>query len=196
MVCTFSPPGVSSARANSRRASARRRASGAMLDRSRMASSSAASSSVVQCGSVSNTRFAMLAAAALVKVMQRIFSGSTPASSRLITRCASTWVLPEPALAETQAETSGSDDLALQPPHGGRDVGRRSHVARLPPPSSRAAGARPFLDAREMVVVAVMGRPHRMHERAIGLALVLEAPGQRGELFAARDRPGCPACPP
>ena len=57
----------------------------------------------------SNTRFAMLAAAALVKVRQRIFAGSTPSSSSRITRCASTWVLPEPALAETQAETAGSD---------------------------------------------------------------------------------------
>ena len=59
--------------------------------------------------SVSKTRFAMLAAAALVKVMQRMCAGSTPSSSRRITRCASTWVLPEPALAATQADTAGSD---------------------------------------------------------------------------------------
>ena len=83
-----------------------------VADRSRMAASRAASSSVVQCASVSNTRFAMFAAAALVKVMQRIFSGSTPASSRLMTRCASTWVLPDPALAATHAETAGSDTAA------------------------------------------------------------------------------------
>ena len=51
----------------------------------------------------------MLAAAALVKVMQRIFSGATPSSSSRITRCASTWVLPEPALAATQADTAGSE---------------------------------------------------------------------------------------
>ena len=55
----------------------------------------------------------MLAAAALVKVRQRIFAGSVPLSSRRITRCASTWVLPEPALAETQADAAGSDAAML-----------------------------------------------------------------------------------
>ena len=54
----------------------------------------------------------MLAAAALVKVMQRIFSGATPDSSSRITRCTSTWVLPEPAFAETNAEEAGFDALA------------------------------------------------------------------------------------
>ena len=43
---------------------------------SRIAASSASSSSVTQWPSVVNTRSAMLAAAALVKVMQRIFSGA------------------------------------------------------------------------------------------------------------------------
>ena len=81
-----------------------------------MAALSAVSSSAVQRRSSSNTRFAMLAAAALVKVMQRIFAGSTPSSSRRITRCASTWVLPEPALAATQAETAGIRGLHLQAP--------------------------------------------------------------------------------
>ena len=108
MVCTFSPPGVSSALANSRRAMARCVASGVLPVASLIFSSSAASSSVVHSASVSNTRVAMLAAAALVKVMQRIFAGSSPRSSRLITRCTSTCVLPEPALAETNTERSGS----------------------------------------------------------------------------------------
>ena len=54
----------------------------------------------------------MLAAAALVKVMQRIFSGGTPSSNSRITRCTSTWVLPEPAFAETNAEAAGSDARA------------------------------------------------------------------------------------
>ena len=116
MVCTLRPPGVSSARAKSRRARARfapgNEVPSVKPDRSRTAASRAASSSVVQCASVSNTRFAIFAAAALVKVMQRIFSGSTPASSRLITRCASTCVLPDPALAATHAETAGSDTAA------------------------------------------------------------------------------------
>ena len=51
---------------------------------------------------------AMLAAAALVKVMQRIFSGGTPDNSSRITRCTSTCVLPEPALADTKADAVGS----------------------------------------------------------------------------------------
>ena len=108
MVCTFSPPGVSSAEANSLRARARWPASAFLPVLSRILLSSASSSSVVHSASVPNTRFAMLAAAALVKVMQRILAGSTPRSSRLMTRCASTWVLPEPALAATNADTSGS----------------------------------------------------------------------------------------
>ena len=116
MVCTFSPPGVSSASGEQparprppRRDPARRSRSPDRLVelRRRRASSSAASSS--------NTRFAILAAAALVKVMQRIFAGSTPSSSSRITRCASTWVLPEPALAATQADS--------------RRVGRRRSAA-------------------------------------------------------------------
>src|SRR5258706_15349929 len=60
----------------------------------------------------------MLAAAALVNVMQRIFDGSTPAgepsSMSLMTRCASTWVLPEPALAETNTAADGSDASACR----------------------------------------------------------------------------------
>ena len=76
MVCTLSPPGVSSASANSRRARARS-AGVRMRDRHPAGSPrrASASSSAVQCRSSSNTRFAMLAAAALVKVMQRIFAG-------------------------------------------------------------------------------------------------------------------------
>ena len=52
--------------------------SGWAMPASRIAASSAASSSVTQWPSVVNTRSAMLAAAALVKVMHRIFSGGTP----------------------------------------------------------------------------------------------------------------------
>ena len=54
----------------------------------------------------------LAAAAALVKVMQRIFSGGTPDSKRRITRCTSTWVLPEPALADTKVDAFGSDARA------------------------------------------------------------------------------------
>ena len=56
---------------------------------------------------VSNTRVAILAAAAFVKVTQTIFDGSSPRSSRLITRCTST-CLPHLALADTNTERSGS----------------------------------------------------------------------------------------
>ena len=90
MVCTLSPPGVSKASANSRRASARKAASGRSFDIARIAWSSSPSSSAVHLASVSNTVFAMLAAAALVKVRQRIFVGSVPPSRSRITRCAST----------------------------------------------------------------------------------------------------------
>ncbi len=36
-------------------------------------------------------------------------AGRHPASSRRMTRWVSTWVLPEPALADTQAELEGSE---------------------------------------------------------------------------------------
>ena len=112
MVCTFSPPGVSSAQANSFRAASRSFAVGCAMPASRIASLSASSPSVTQWPSVVKTRSAMLAAAALVKVMQRIFSGGTSASSRRITRCTSTCVLPEPAFADTKVEAAGSDARA------------------------------------------------------------------------------------
>ncbi len=118
IVCTLSPPGTSSAAANSVRARMRVAASIVVTPMSRMAASSAASSSAIQLRSVSNTRTAMLAAAALVKVMQRIFDGSTPpeppCSISRITRCASTWVLPDPALAATNAAAPGSDAAACR----------------------------------------------------------------------------------
>src|SRR3984957_9952506 len=72
----------------------------------------AVSLSVTHRPRVENTRSAMLAAAALVKVMQRIFSGGTPDSSKRVTRCTSTWVLPEPAFAETNDDETGFDALA------------------------------------------------------------------------------------
>ena len=109
MVCTFSPPGVSSAQANSLRAVNSIARSTSRMPVSRIAAASVASSIATHCPSLPNTRSDMLAAAALVKVMQRIFSGGTPSSSSRTTRCTSTWVLPEPALAETNTDASGSD---------------------------------------------------------------------------------------
>ena len=107
MVWIFKPPGVSTVRAKRRRAKARSvNAKGAPV--LRISLSSASSSSVVHFDNVSKTRRDIFAAAALVKVRQRIFDGGVPASSRRITRWVSTWVLPEPALAETHAVTPGS----------------------------------------------------------------------------------------
>src|SRR5271156_869692 len=185
MVCILSPPGVSSARANRRRACARR-APGIPPGGAPMAASSASSSSVVQRPSVSNTRFAMLAAAALVKVRQRIFSGCTPASRRLITRCARTCVLPDPALAATHAETPGSDTSPCNcSTAGGMMLG--DLIAAVSCSTGNvvfgAAGGRPFLDACEVVVITVARLPHRMHERTIGLVVIIEPPHQDRKLF-------------
>ncbi len=66
MVCTFSPPGVSSACANSRRARSRRAASGLRPSILTISASSSSSESGVHFASSPNTRFAMLAAAAFV----------------------------------------------------------------------------------------------------------------------------------
>src|SRR5262249_46762504 len=186
MVCTFSPPGVSSAMANRRRASVRRAASGWIFEIRAMAVLSAVSSSAVQRRSSSNTRFAMLAAAALVKVMQRIFAGLTPSSRSRITRCASTWVLPEPALAATHAETAGSDASICTRM---RSAGI-SRIARwifivysLALCRIVRATGRPLLHASQMVIGAVAGFPHRQHQWPIRLFLVLEPCGDLGELF-------------
>ena len=195
MVCTLSPPGVSSARANSRRASApcglaalrcarrwRRRA------RHRRAWSSAerVEDALRHIGS-----------GRLGEGDAEDFSGATPASSRLITRCASTRVLPEPALAATHAETPGSETspciAARQRMISANLIGRYHSRARC---RHLAAGRRPFLDAREVVVIAVARLPHRMHQRAIGLVVIVEPPHQRRRASQAPDRPGCPACPP
>src|SRR5271165_1812344 len=70
---------------------------------------SAPSLRLVHSASWLKTRSAMLAAAALVNVRHKIFAGGAPASRSLKTRCARTWVLPLPALAETQAEDLGFD---------------------------------------------------------------------------------------
>ena len=111
MVWIFSPPGVSTVRAKSRRASSSaagppaRAGTGAPV--SRIAPRRPSSSRRVQAARSRNTRIDMLAAAALVKVRHRMRDGATPASSSRSTRWASTCVLPDPALADTQAEVPG-----------------------------------------------------------------------------------------
>src|ERR1700733_3412620 len=182
MVCTFSPPGVSSAQANSFRAVVRSLALGCAMPMAMIAWSSAWSSSVTQWPSVENTRSAMFAAAALVKVTQRIFSGGTPSSSRRITRCTGTCVLPEPALAETKAEAAGSDARTCAARMASGIWRKGFTIARSPFLNPEAAGRRPLLDAGEVVIVAVTVRPHRQIERRIRLILVVELPDQYFEL--------------
>src|SRR5688572_12341916 len=80
--------------------------------------------------------------------------GRQPASSSRMTRCVSTWVLPEPALAETQAERAGSEASAC------RSVVQSSHpsgVLSSGPVASLliivlAIRGCPFGDACQMIV--------------------------------------------
>ncbi len=154
-------------RANSRRARARcgRAAglAGGSFDLGVERGVGAACSSPPTC----RTRaFAILAAAALVKVMQRILAGPTPRSSRLMTRCASTCVLPEPALAETKAEVSGSAaSICTLMTSGGNGAGAFTSRALI-----AAAGSDHSLDPREVIVVSVVVAPHWMHQRHIGVS--------------------------
>ena len=75
MVSIFRPPGVSTARANSVRASRTCARVGVAPSSSVSSATRLSSSSVTQRPSRSNTRIAMLAAAALVKVRQRMRPG-------------------------------------------------------------------------------------------------------------------------
>ena len=75
----------------------------------------------------------MLAAAALVKVMQRIFSGGTPSSRSRITRLTSTWVLPAPALAETNADNRGFERASAVARTAGVDARRLHGISSIVP---------------------------------------------------------------
>ena len=112
MVRMLIPPGASSTRANRRRAITRSSASGARSISLAISWSSSASSASAQRPSWAARRLRISAAAALVKVRQRIRSGFTPARSSRVTRSVSTLVLPVPALASTQADCAG--DVALR----------------------------------------------------------------------------------
>ena len=141
----------------------------------------------VHCASVLNTRSAILAAAALVKVRQRMREGGAPPSSRRSTRCASTCVLPEPALAETQAEARGVGSARLRDARCQRNLAAApcALMARLLR-SRQAAGRRPFLDAREMIVVAETAGEFRIGARQIGrlrLRELLEQSDEFGEML-------------
>ena len=108
MVWIFIPPGASSTWANSCRARRIVAASGAWPVRVSSQPASLSSAAVAQSASRSDRRFDISAAAALVKVRQRIFAGGVPASISDSTRSVSTLVLPVPAEAATQTLASGS----------------------------------------------------------------------------------------
>ena len=92
-----------------RRAIARRAASGLRPSISCNSAASAASSLVTHSPRILKTRVAISAAAALVKVSARIREGSVPSSSSRTTLRDRTKVLPDPALALTQAEARGRE---------------------------------------------------------------------------------------
>ncbi len=107
MVRMLMPPGASRTRANRRRATMRPAGSGVRSMSCSISSSSLAGSASAQRPSWLASRLRISAAAALVKVRQRMRSGLTPSSSNRVTRSVSTLVLPVPALASTQAEWPG-----------------------------------------------------------------------------------------
>ena len=108
MVRILSPPGVSSTSANSSRARVRSSSVAARPSRPPRSSCSAASLAIAHLPRRSLSRLAISAAAALVKVRQRILPGGVPASSRREIRSMRTRVLPVPALADTQTDWVGS----------------------------------------------------------------------------------------
>ena len=111
MVCTASPCGASSTSANRRRAMASTSGPASVRSAARSLVSSAALHRA-QCASRPNTRVCISAAASLVKVRHKIACGGVPCSNSRNTRADSTWVLPVPADAVTQACACGSAALA------------------------------------------------------------------------------------
>jgi hypothetical protein len=94
-------------------ARARARISGVISSPSAFRSSASAGPSIcTQAARRAWIRSAISVAPALVKVRQRICSGSTPPSSRRNTRAVNTWVLPVPADAESQTCASGAEARA------------------------------------------------------------------------------------
>src|SRR5262249_26750654 len=105
--------------------------------------------------------------------MHRIFEGVIPSRRSRTTRCARTCVLPEPALAATQAETAGSE-VSVCTCKRSAGMARRLVMASALPAGGRRtvvspcsflaglffAANRPFLHAREVIVGAVSVLPH------------------------------------
>ena len=126
------PPGVSSTRANSRRARCK---SGVSFD------SPSANNSLRSSGPGSRThwanrspiRLAISDAPDLVKVRHRIAPGLTPCSNSRSTRAVSTCVLPVPADADSAACADGSAARAWSPLRIGKALKRRTMTSGVAP---------------------------------------------------------------
>src|SRR5262245_7128177 len=173
MVWTLRPPGVSMARANRRRASARRSLKRTSPVSACSLSVSSSSERVSHSAKTANSRPAISAAAARVKVRHRMRAGGVPASIRRTTRATSTWVFPDPALAETKAESAGSEARHWWPlawSSGSAIVGLEG-------------GVDPFAPAGQ-VTIAVVALIIVRNVGVIGLRLV--APGSEQAVHAGR----------
>src|SRR5450432_3863312 len=108
--------------------------------------------------------------------MQRNAEGLSPRSSRRATRSISTLVLPDPALAVTNADASGSA------------ARRWASSARAKESLIRRAEIFPFRAPREMIVIAAVGDVLWFDLRAEGVVRIVvigQALLERGERVAA-----------
>ena len=115
IVRILSPSGASIVSANRRPARSLSSFVACRPRRARNLSSSTLASEAAQSPRRSCRRFAISAAAALVKVRQRIRSGRVPVSRRRVILSIKTRVLPVPALAETHTDCRGSAARAWAP---------------------------------------------------------------------------------
>ncbi len=188
MVCTFSPPGVSSALANSFRAAiaaARRTGDAGLADRG-------VERVVVERDPVAERG---------EHPLRHVGGGGLGEGDAedLFRRHA----------VEQQADHALHQHMGLARAGIGRDEGRGAPGSRRGParrepraesgggPSPfldpQAAGRRPFLDPRQVVISAVAVGPHRQVQRGVGLVLVLEAADQGLRACAAPRRRPRPA---
>ena len=160
MVCTFSPPGVSSACANSRRARVRRASHPAGGPRSWQSSASSSSS---LSGVHSRER--------LEHTVRHVGGGGLRVGEAedLLGRGAAQQQ-PDHALRQhmrlARARIGGDPGGRRRVGRGAlnvEDVGGNTHSRT----SSSSPPARPLVDARQMIVVAVARLPHRADQRAI-----------------------------
>ena len=165
MVCTFRPPGVSSASANSLRARARMRARDCSADALGSLASSAASSSAVQSDECLEHAVRHVGGRRLGEGDAQDFRRRGAVSSSRITRCAQHMGLARAGIGRHPGRDGRIGGLLL------RLDARRAEAACARVHSELsvvfAAGQRPFLDARQMIVVAVVRPTIRAREGAI-----------------------------